>query len=43
MSELAVGHVAVVADDLADVSGRHVLLLYVYEAELSLLRVTLRL
>ncbi len=43
VSELPVGHVAVVADDFAHVRGRHVLLLHVDEAELALLCVALRL
>ena len=41
MAELAVGHVAVVGDDLANVLGRQVLLLRVDKAELALLGVAL--
>lgn len=39
--ELPIGHVAVVADDLADVLGGHVLLLRVHEPEFPLLRIAL--
>lgn len=41
VTELPVGHVAVVADDLADVLGGHVLLLRVHEAKLPLLCIAL--
>lgn len=41
VTEFPVGHVAVVADDLPDVLGGHVLFLRVHEAEFSLLRIAL--
>lgn len=41
VTELPVGHVPVVTDDLADVFWRHVLFLGVHEAKLSLLRIAL--
>lgn len=41
VTELPIGHVAVVADDLPDVLGGHVLLLRVHETEFPLLRIAL--
>lgn len=41
VTELPVGHITVVADDLADVLGGHVLLLRVHEPELPFLRIAL--
>jgi hypothetical protein len=41
VTELPIGHVAVVLDDLAHVLGRHVLLLLVNKPKLALLRVPL--
>ena len=41
MSELPVGHVAVVSDDLAHMLGRHVLFLGIHEAKFPLLGIPL--
>lgn len=41
MAELPVGHVSMVPDDLADVLGRHVLLLGIHKAKLPLLGIPL--